>query len=211
PQRSCFQTIVTVEVGAEKKAFLIHKDLLIFYSDYFRGAFDGSFSEAAKGKLFLVDERVNVFSIVNQFVYTRELSDKDNYELDWDVLIRAWIFGDKYLMPSLQNKVMTTLIEKHTRDNFLPTLQFKLIWNNTLPGSPLRKVMVDLVAYKCDLGPFLSMDGGQRWPHEALIELLTVVGAKRKEDIGKRALPESNMGKCHYHIHADGEKCDTKL
>lgn len=56
---------MTVEVGPDKTAFKIHKDLLVFYSDYFRGAFNGSFQEAVEGKLSLPDECVFVSRPVN--------------------------------------------------------------------------------------------------------------------------------------------------
>ncbi|KAI4847774.1 hypothetical protein E4T44_04323 [Aureobasidium sp. EXF-8845] len=207
PPPSCFQTIVSVEVGTQKKAFLIHKDLLIFYSDYFRAAFNGSFSEATERKISLSDERVDVFSVVNQFVYTRQLSHQLDSDLQWEVLFRTWLFGNKYLMPSLQNKVMSVLFAKNKKTNVVPTLWLKLTYDNTLPGSPLRSFIVDFTAYKLDI---TIPEFGKLWPHEALIDLLKVVGAKSKEDIGSYTLPEANNRKCYYHIHADGEDCDTK-
>ncbi|KAI4782740.1 hypothetical protein E4T52_02336 [Aureobasidium sp. EXF-3400] len=208
---SCFQTIVTVEVGAEKKPFLIHKDLLVFYSDYFRGAFNSAFSEAIQGKISLVDERVDVFNIVNKFVYTRQLSDNVDSDLQWEILIRTWIFGDKYLMPSLQNSVMSILLEKGLKQNFVPTGQLKFIYNNTVPGSLLRKMVVDVAAYECSMESLMVRSKGALWSHEALVDLVLVIGAKKKEDIGRFALPEANKGKCYYHIHADGENCNVKL
>jgi hypothetical protein len=113
----------------------MHKDILIFYSDYFRGAFNGSFSEATEGKISLADERVDVFSLVNQFVYTRQLSDKVDSHLEYEILIRAWIFGEKYLMPALQNKVMTAAMKQHAQSGTIPAIHTKLIYANTLPGS----------------------------------------------------------------------------
>jgi hypothetical protein len=188
----------------------MHKDLLIFYSDYFRGAFNGSFSEATEGKISLAGERVDVFSVVNQFVYTRQLSDKADSDLDWEILVRAWIFGDKYLMPSLQNKVVTAMMKKHADSFSLPYLQMKLIYNNTLPGSLLRKMMTELVAYRCDMKILMTPHGSTFWPHEALVDLLRVMGAKKAEDHGKFVLPEANKGRCYYHIHANGENCTPK-
>jgi hypothetical protein len=110
----------------------------------------------------LEDERVDVFSIVNQFVYTRQLSDKVDHNLDWDVLVRAWLFGDKYLIHSLQNRVMSVLIEKNKVTNIIPTLSVKLIYANTLPDSPLRKLMVDWTAYLCDVSRLMCPEGGLR-------------------------------------------------
>ncbi|KAH0161675.1 hypothetical protein KCU67_g6240, partial [Aureobasidium melanogenum] len=209
PPRSCFQGIVTVEIGIEKKAFHIHKDLLTYYSDYFRGAFNGSFVEATKGKISLVDEHVDVFDVVNQFVYTRQLSDGADSAMGWELLIRVWIFGDKYLMPCLQNKAMNALIQKNRDAKFIPTLQLKIIYDNTLPGSPLRKFVLDLVTYKVsDMDASMQKNNkDNRWPYEALVDLVKALGAKKKENVGVYKLPEERKGKCYYHVHNDGERC----
>ncbi|KAG9524966.1 hypothetical protein KCV07_g1424, partial [Aureobasidium melanogenum] len=208
PPLSCFQGIVTVEIGTEKKAFHIHKDLLTYYSDYFRGALNGSFVEATKGKISLVDERVDTFDVVNQFVYTRQLSDEADHDLNWELLIRVWIFGDKYLMPCLQNRAMNALIQKNREAKFVPTLQLKTIYENTLPGSPLRKLVVDLVTYKVgDMDEVMQRNDDNRWPYEALVDLVKALGAKKKEYVGSFRLPEANRHKCYYHVHQDGEQC----
>jgi hypothetical protein len=194
-----------------EEGFLIHKDIIIFYSEYFRGAFNGNFSEAVERKISLADERVDVFSIVNQFIYTRQLSGGVDSHLDAEVLIRAWIFGDRYLMPSLQNKAMTAIMKKHTESGFTPIYQTKLIYANTLSGSPLRRFITDLVAYRCDVGSLMDSHGSQHWPHEALVDLLKVMGAKKMEEFGRFVLPETNKGRCYYHVHANGGNCDTKI
>lgn len=154
---------------------------------------------------------MEVFSIVNQFIYTRELSDDTDHDLDWGLLFRTWLFGDKYLMPALQNRVMDTLIEKVTVTNSVPTPELKFIYKNTLPGSPLRNFLVDLAAYTFDLVSVMTSDESKRWPHEALLDLVKIVAARDKEDIGMRDLPEVNMGRCYYHIHVEGEDCDPEL
>ncbi|KAI4852460.1 hypothetical protein E4T44_01472 [Aureobasidium sp. EXF-8845] len=147
------------------------------FLDYFRGAFNGHFSEATNRKISLEDERIDVFSIVNQFVYTRELSDLVDTNLKWETLIRVWIFGDKYLMPSLQNKVMSVLIAKNAKTNVVPTLCVKFIYANTVPGSPLRRFMVDFTAYKVDVATITVPESGEHWSHEALLDLVKVIGA----------------------------------
>jgi hypothetical protein len=127
------------------------------------------------------------------------------------LLIGAWLFGDKYLMPSLQNKAMSVLIEKIGLTSFVPTACLELVYDSTLPGSALRKFLVDTSAYECDPIEVVDDDKVNFWPREALVDLLRVVGAKKKEEIGDFSLPKANNGKCYYHVHADGEDCDTKL
>jgi len=99
-----------------------------------------------------------VFEAINQFIYTRQLSDKVDSDLEWEILIRAWLFGDKYLMPSPQNRVISALIQKNEKTNCVCTAHFELIYSNTLLGSPLRSLIVDAVAYKCDLNRVPTID-----------------------------------------------------
>jgi hypothetical protein len=110
---TCYRsTYVTIEVGPEKKVYVMHKDLLVFYSDYFRAAFNGTFKEATEGKISLPDEREDVFDIFNHFIYSRRIADQTDDELSWDQLIGVWLFGDKYIVPSLQNVVMDAFIAR---------------------------------------------------------------------------------------------------
>ncbi|KAG9657190.1 hypothetical protein KCU64_g5366, partial [Aureobasidium melanogenum] len=210
PPGTCFhQNIVTIEVGMEKKVYSIHKDLLVFYSDYFRAAFNGSFTEAAEGKISLPHESANVFDIVVKFVYTRQLSDGVDCDVSWEMLCRVWIFGDKYLMPALQNEVMTALQLKYDKTKAAPTSCLKVIYNNTVSGSLLRKFVVDLAAYTVTgMDEFMKINETEkRWTYDALIDLVKTIGAKKKQDVGIYELPEANRHKCYYHVHADGEKC----
>lgn len=155
--------------------------------------------------------RVDVFEAINQFIYTRRLSDKLDSDLEWEILVRAWLFGDKYLMPSLQNSVISALIQKNEKTNCVCTAHLELIYNNTLPGSPLRNLIVDGVAYKCDLNKVAAVDRGGCWPSEALVDLVKTLGTKTKDHVGRFVLPETNKAKCYYHIHGDGENCDTEF
>ncbi|KAI4743408.1 hypothetical protein E4T50_06206 [Aureobasidium sp. EXF-12298] len=207
PPGTCFhQNIVTVEIGAEKKVYSIHKDLLVFYCDYFRAAFNGSFTEAAEGKISLPHERVDVVNIVAKFIYTRQLSDGVNCDIPWEVLCRVWIFGDKYQMPALQNKAMNTLLKRVARSGIAPTHCIKLIYDNTCPGSPLRGFIVDLVVWKGNISDIMGSEKCQQWPQEAFIELVRAFGAQRDGGIGV-GLPEGIKDKCYYHVHKDDEKC----
>ncbi|KAI5257060.1 hypothetical protein E4T42_01325 [Aureobasidium subglaciale] len=91
---NCFRGLVTIEVGPNEQVFSIHKDLLSFYSDYFRGAFENGFKEAVEGKMSLLDEDPETFYIFNTFVYTRGLRNAQGLEgskLSFSTLIDLWL------------------------------------------------------------------------------------------------------------------------
>ncbi|KAH0341168.1 hypothetical protein KCU81_g6447, partial [Aureobasidium melanogenum] len=204
PPGSSYKEVITVEVGPEKKAFVIHKNLLVFYSDYFRSAFNGSFKEATEGKISLPDESDDVFEIFNQFIYSRVLADGEGEKLTGDQLIKLWLFGDKYLVPVLQNVAMNSLKTKSDKENYIPTEKIKLIWENTLPNSPLRKLILDQVVYETDVDHFIHPGTEELWTREALVDLARALFRKEKST-GKHLMPP--RGRCHYHVHNKGEHC----
>lgn len=154
---------------------------------------------------------MEVFSIVNQFIYTRELSDNVDSDLDWELLVRTWLFGDKHLMPALQNRVISILMEKYENTDIVTTCLLKLVYKNTLPSSPLRRIMVDLAGYALDIVSIMDLGEGKRWPHEALVDLVKILGTRIEEYRDEPELPEENKCTCYYHIHAAGEDCGTEL
>jgi hypothetical protein len=199
---------VTIEIGVEKIAFMIHEDLLVYYSDYFRGAFSGSFKEATEGRLAPPEEKVNVFKVFNNFIYTHQLCDGDGADLCWSVLIKVWLFGDRHIIPALQNEAMDSILAKNVKEKSIPSFSLKYIYRNTLDGSPLRKVMIDLVTYKGHL-PIMMMSEKATldWPHEALVDLTVALGAKKPENIGTFAMPADKEAKCYYHVHNEEDQC----
>jgi hypothetical protein len=199
---ACYKGIhVTVEIGPEKKAYVMHKDLLTFYSDYFRAALNGSFEEATEGKISLPDEREDLFDIFNQFIYSRVIADEKGHELNWDVLVGLWLFGDKYIIPSLQNSAMDAIMKRACVRNTTPTSQVNNIWEHTTPSSPLRKYILERVIYKLRVDDFLAKE--HWWTRDALLDL--VVAYANKEIVNSSEAPL--RGKCYFHVHKNGEEC----
>lgn len=197
-------------MGSEEKKYVIHKDLLCYYSDFFRGAFNGSFKEAEEKKLPLPDDHPYFFDIFNSFLYTNQLRDSEgtkDIDLEWEDLIRLWVFGDEYLAPAFQNSVMDAMWAKSLQDDELPDLSnLKYIYEHTMPGSPLRRILTDWTAYWSRLEHDLLPQNLIEWPKEALIDLILCMNGKKTENIGVFALPRGRTV-CYYHLHNEGEKC----
>lgn len=60
---------VRIYVGKERELFTFHKDLLCSISGFFRAAFTGKFSEAAKQEMELDDVKVACFAKFVEWVY----------------------------------------------------------------------------------------------------------------------------------------------
>lgn len=173
----------------------------MFYSDYFRGAFNGSFKEAIEGQVSLPEEREDMFDIFTQFLYSRVLADDRDEKISFDTLVDIWLFGDKYLVPSLQNSAMDSLGKRVEAEHLIPTSQIENFWEKTLPSSPLRKYILERTAYKMNASCFQMYEN--KWTREALVDLVKTLFDK--EDTRKYVFPPRE--KCYYHIHKEGEKC----
>ncbi|CAD0092595.1 unnamed protein product, partial [Aureobasidium mustum] len=206
PQSEHFGTLVIIEVGPQKKAYSIHKDLLCFYSDYFHRAFNGSFKEAVEGKLSLPDADADLFYIVNGFLYTRQLRSQDNQtgpDLGFTTLGNLWGFGDRYLMPLLQNTAMDAYIKRaYTLKGTFSAQSIARRYRETFPGSPLRRFLVDWQAHKSEQ----SREKLGNWPQEAVVDLAIALFSMKPEHRGINKVP-NDRGKCYYHVHAEGDHC----
>lgn len=185
---------MTVAIGPLKQAFSIHKGLLCYYSDYFRGAFEGSFKEAVDGKIWLEKEDPAIFDIFNAFLYNRKLQNPDGLAgpgLSFGTLIDLWIFGDRFIVPLLQNFAIDSLRQKSDTKNSIPwKTQIRKIYDNTLQGAPLRKIMIDMMAYESCAGEKSRKEFVESWPVEALVDLAFTLSLKNAQEIGHIDLPE---------------------
>ncbi|OCK86815.1 uncharacterized protein K441DRAFT_649705, partial [Cenococcum geophilum 1.58] len=133
---SATHTIVTIEVGQEKKAHYIHEDLLAHCSGYFRAVFTGSFKEAEEKQLHLEDVTGETFDVFVDWLYQRNLpgqkeshyaEDKDGEEhgsfLDQHEIIKIHIFADRYDIPDLQRDTIDTMFAYFKHTGKIPTAE----------------------------------------------------------------------------------------
>ncbi|TIA22398.1 hypothetical protein D6C81_03415 [Aureobasidium pullulans] len=151
PSTEHFNGIVTVVVGFKKKSYSLHKDLLCFYSDYFRAAFNGSFKEATDGKIELMDVEPEVFDIFQVWLYLRRLQTPENAFTCFMRLAQLWVFGDKHQVPLLQNEVMDDIFAKRAQLKVFHPALVKLAYEQTPVGSPLRKAVIEVTGYNMNL------------------------------------------------------------
>lgn len=196
---------MAIEVGAKKKPFIVHKDLLGHYSDYFGAAFNGSFKEAIEGKLSLLDEFAEVFDIFNAFIYTNQLRDNDGVigkDLSAITLVCLWLLGDRHLVPALQNAAADALMKSMAELNISPGNAMTLIYDQTIDGSPLRRLVLDSQVHRAAC----NKDNLAKWPQEALVDLAMAFSDRTPTSRKGSKIPVSH-DKCCYHVHAEGEHC----
>lgn len=200
---------VTIVIGSAKKSFVVHKELLVFYSDYFRAAFNGSFVEATEKKITLLDVKQQVFDHFHAWLYTRKLASEDDKPLEWHHLINLWAFGDRFQVPMLQNCVMDELLTKERREAGYPLSLTMSAYKKTAKGSPLRKAMIGLWAYETELdndkGGLTTFEHDRFFTLEILADLVVELDSARRNKVPHGKAPKRD--KCFYHVHGKDEHC----
>ena len=98
---------IIVGVGDEQKSFILHKDILRFYSSYFRAALDSDFVEGSTNKIEFLEEDVDTFERFVFWLYSRTFDRDDTW--DFNAKIELWTFGDLRDIPLLQNLVINEI------------------------------------------------------------------------------------------------------
>ncbi|KAG9954074.1 hypothetical protein KCU85_g604, partial [Aureobasidium melanogenum] len=217
PSRKLFKETVSILVGPNKEKYNPHKDLLCFYSGFFRGAFKGPFKEAAEGKIELPDVNPDIFEAFQVWLYSHSLRDGDNNKdsskrpqlLPCRTLAQLWVFGDKYEIPLLQNDSTDALLGKLEEENQFDVTVVQIAYQNTMQGSCLRRLAIDFCVFRMGHQPgertiFKDPDH-PNWSVEALVDFARCMSEAWQHKLSWRTLPTRD--RCHYHIHADGERC----
>jgi len=199
-----FQTTVTLIVGKEKKAYTLHKDLLCFYSDYFRAALNGNFKEAAERKLELPDVAIPLFEAFQVWLYTRDLQGPTDTTEIYHFLASMWLLGDQHQIPLLQNQAMNGIFAKLVETNLFSFSMIPLVYEKTVAGCPLRKAVMEIVAWTMDFKDWSPSTMG--WTVECLSDLVLAIHETRlRKEFVWPGLPQRD--KCFFHIHGKDEHC----
>ncbi|KER00148.1 hypothetical protein AUEXF2481DRAFT_24501 [Aureobasidium subglaciale EXF-2481] len=196
PSRKHYKNTVTIVVGPEKEPYTLHKELLCFYSDFFRAAFQGSFKEATEGRIELLDVQ-------------HESSTADPSLPRHTTLANLWVFGDQYQIPLLQNCAIDAIIKKTELSKTFYIGIVKIAYQNTLENSRLRKLAIEICVFDMThIGHEQSIFGDDQmdnWSKEALVDFARAISKAWEDESPWRTLPVHD--KCFYHVHSEGEHC----
>lgn len=210
PTRLLGDQTVSIVVGAEKRAFAMHKMLLCSSSDYFRAALDGGFKEAAEQRIELLEDNPKVFERFQLWLYTGNVFDRGEKStaLDHSVLVDIYVFAESRCIPGLQNHLVDTIIRKSAREHFYLRPSDGDMYSNTVSSSPLRELAVYIAAHIRGLGH--SSWKLNRYPKEFLVAL--VLALHNKSGLEKDSDPKATLweNRCKYHVHLEDEPlCPT--
>ncbi|TKA82640.1 hypothetical protein B0A55_00736 [Friedmanniomyces simplex] len=205
PSSTDLDTLVTVNVGKgeSQRTFQAHKGVLAFYSGYFDTALNGRFREATDGAGKLTTEDPTSFDIFLRWAYTRRFRESP---LDPTVLNAViGIFALKLRGPMLRP-------ERDTID---------CIWENSLPGTALRKLVIDFVSMLVEsVMPLLERLRSGSWSSRGLAtQACTLWYVEGETDINDflherpplnpktRQWEAYGIDRCRWHVHEGRESC----
>ncbi|CAN9287935.1 hypothetical protein AA0119_g8053 [Alternaria tenuissima] len=211
--------MVTVFIGPTKKRYSIYKDLICHHSEYFRVAFNGLWQESDKG-VTLEDVEIEVFNLFVHWLYTQELPKNMSFLLpatgidaqlasdDSDnshrgiLLLKSWIFGDRFLAPDFHRLSHSVFVKWHLPGKGEPAFSaaYKtIIWSySNLPaGNPILSMMVDLqcLAWNPEDDNEEEKQLLPQLPQEFLVACML-----RQSELKTRKMTDDNLKACDYYL-----------
>jgi hypothetical protein len=249
--------MATILVGPEETKFVVHQALLCDKSPYFAKALTGAFEESKTGIVKLEDISPFLFNILvswlyyGKIVYTvsdngssveSEFADfRRGDELlaggvnaddtsTWPklLLVELYVLADRLDIKELRTNAIDVLDDSLMHSKRTPHLScLQYISSNTTAQSPLRRLVVDHLAYLRRRN-LASLSFWTALPHDITVEVLMKVGGRVPPqlcsscyqkgllqngvnfDDGHPCKDEDKMlfgvDMCFYHEHADEEE-----
>ncbi|RKF61247.1 putative btb poz domain containing protein [Erysiphe neolycopersici] len=156
--------VVQILVGAEKKVFTIHKDLLLATGDAFVKAFDPK--KNTKGRITMSHKSPEVVKLFIEFIYTRHvpavtsLMSESSKSIRIRNLCQLYVFAEELdLQPIIRNQIFDKIQDGFLLIGKLPDASLiSSIYRNTPVASHLRKFVAACLVYQVRSSINFEMD-----------------------------------------------------
>jgi hypothetical protein len=213
PRSDEYGNIVTIIVGpgAMNEEFHIHAGLLIHYSSYFRKALNPVWIEGCTKNIALSEDSPTVFQIFFRWIYSDELYSAPadgRVPISYLNICALYVFADAPGIPELCNAAVDVFFRKFTIEWGFPGMCLTYIYDNTLEGSNLRNIIVELAVRYFSFHNLASHQ--ERFPKEFLVEVILRLrqlesGLNKPPNMALLEKQATEM--CTYHDH----KCPHDL
>ncbi|KAL2074336.1 hypothetical protein VTL71DRAFT_8114 [Oculimacula yallundae] len=157
--------------GKPDRKYIMHKSIACHHSPVLNKAFNGPFVEG-QTQTFTIDdfEWPEAFGVIQSWMYAQKTDGwKEELGESFPTKIGyAWILADRMLMPKLQNAVMILLSSLEAAS----TIPHKIAYENTPPGSKLRRFVCDRYACFSVMEHHKATWLAYKMPAELLLDML---------------------------------------
>ena len=180
-------------MGLDEENFMAHKDLICSKSPFFSAACNGNFIEGKEGLVRLPEDQPPIFDLFLQWLYTGDVpvTSSDAY-LDWSESAALYVLAEKLQISELKNAVIDQWICKNKATDEYPIGIVAYVYTNTLDSSPLRRLVVEMVACVITSEPLL-LRNNELLP-EFLLDLSVALIKLRSHDARDKALFRTEWG-----------------
>lgn len=121
---------------------MAYKNALRHYSMYFKGQLSGAWPEAEAGVLEFTDVEPEIMQRVVYFITTRQYERPASVDDQFGTISELWVLADWLGIPLLGNLMINELRDAVVDSWTAPVEQINYIYDNTAPGSSLRRAAV---------------------------------------------------------------------
>jgi hypothetical protein len=195
---SRYRGFIQIAVGSvdQLQTFDVHEHLVTSRSLFFKHAMSGAWKESHDRLIKLPEDDPMTFQIYVHLLYTNTLAvvldlppDKDNGTEEHKALAKLYVLAEKLQDVDTKNAVVEAMVlasRQLRKENsyYTPGCDtVQIVYAGTMPGSPMRRLLVDFYTYRADKG-WLSVEN-ETWPceflHEFAVRLLE--GRECPEDV----------------------------
>lgn len=202
---------IVLRVGKEGDTgdFLIHRPILTRRSAFMKEALEGEWKEARSGVIAMPDDEPEIVALYQKWLYSGRVFSKPPRSVgtqgdvkEYEKLVKCFVLGEKLLDGTFKDCVVDTIVSVLVATHlFDPTLT-ELIYENTPPSSPLRKLWQDVYIF---CGSTSWLDDRHGIHSDFVLDL-----SRRQMGFWQGLRPQDGakmlVEPCAYHEHAPG-KC----
>ncbi|KAF7195421.1 hypothetical protein HII31_03313 [Pseudocercospora fuligena] len=159
--------LVTIKVGADAESFTIHQADLAEHSPFFKAALDAKWREGQTREISLPEDEPDVVVIYLDWLSSKDvpLFLSESKTPDYTLLFKVYIFGDKVKDDAFCDRVLSMVcrgldLKDAKGDVRSPApSKLKFLYDRTLPSCPLRALIAQAYADRCEETWFDDSDG----------------------------------------------------
>ena len=212
--------LVDVYVGANRKHWCIHRNVLCHHSEYFNIELGGDTKKLGSktSKLELLEDDPLAFEFLVKWLYQGKIDDVTDLPMEqkWDhaeTCQKLYFLCDRVKMPVLKNLAIDQFRKGCNEAGLVPgPEEMRPVYEKTPANSPFRK-LVSKIAARQIMDPESEKDAASyRDVFQASPDFaIDVVNAIRKGAGGKLLEDPTATDHCSYHQHENGETCKKSV
>jgi len=134
---------ITVGEGNAKRDFQVFRGLLSHHSAFYKRLLTGTLRDINSHSLPY--EKVGIFQIFHDWLYSGELAGEDGVDLDAKEIVEVYVFADYYMVHELKDRALDLYLLRFIRDWTALQDFTAIIYEKTSEDSSLRKLHVDIL------------------------------------------------------------------